>query len=92
MDCLNLLHCLGWQLNLAMPHLAVFQFVDVLLFEGEALKVRKLWRITEALDCQIAWELAQRVDVRGKLRGNSLDSPPRIPSRRRTLRQECATQ
>src|ERR1700674_3245112 len=49
-----------------MPHPAVFQFVDVLPFEGETLKVRKLWRIAEALNCQITRELAQRVDVRCK--------------------------
>ena len=32
-------HRLGWQLNLAMSHLAGFQFLDVLLFESEAVKV-----------------------------------------------------
>src|ERR1700720_2012788 len=49
-----------------MPHPAVFQFIDVLPFQGKTLKGRKLWRIAEALNCQITRELAQRFDVRGK--------------------------
>src|SRR5580704_18228255 len=63
---LKTLHRLGWQLNLTMSRLAVFQFFDVLLFKSETPKVRKLRWITEGLNCQIAWELAQRVDVRCK--------------------------
>src|SRR5271169_2569202 len=61
---LKTVHRLCWQLNLAMAHLAVFQFLDVFPFKGETLKVQKLWRIAEALNRQIAWELAQRVEVR----------------------------
>src|SRR6202008_4891062 len=47
--------------------LAVLQLLHVLLVQGEALKVRKLRRIAESLDCKIAGELTQRLDVRGKL-------------------------
>jgi hypothetical protein len=65
---LKTLHRLGWQLNLTMSRLAVFQFFDVLFFKSETLKVRELWRITEALNCQITRELAQRVDIRGKFK------------------------
>src|SRR5690242_20478435 len=58
---------LSRQLDLAMPCLAVLQLLDVLLFQREALQVRKLRRIAETLDGEIARQLAQRVDVRGKL-------------------------
>ncbi len=48
---LKALHRLGWQLNLTMSRLAVFQFFDVLPFKSETVKVRELWRIAEALNC-----------------------------------------
>src|ERR1700751_975081 len=58
---------LSREFDLAMLCLAVLQLLHVLFVQGEALKVGKLRRIAETLDCEIAGELAQRVDVPGKL-------------------------
>src|SRR5262249_29420492 len=43
---------------------AVLQVLDVLGFQGEAFEIGELGRIAEFLKGQIAWKLAQRVDVR----------------------------
>src|SRR5579871_2440710 len=64
---LKTFHRLGRELNLAMPYFAGFQFFDVLLFKIEPLKIRRLGRIAEALNRQITWELAQRIDIRNEL-------------------------
>jgi hypothetical protein len=51
---LKVFYGLNRQLELAMSGLAVLQLRNVLLIQGEALKVGKLRRIAETLDCEIA--------------------------------------
>src|SRR6202008_2395308 len=47
-----------------MPRLAIFELLDVLLLQCEALEIRELRRIAEFLDGEIVGNLAKGVDVR----------------------------
>src|SRR4029077_3566598 len=60
-------HCLGWQLNVTLSGLAVFQLFDVFRLQSETFQVRKLRRIAELSKRKIVRKLAKLLGIRRKL-------------------------
>ena len=58
-----MLHRLRWQLNLAVPRLAALQFFEVRRVDGETRQIGTLGWIAELLNCEIAGEFAQCIEV-----------------------------
>src|SRR5208337_266568 len=59
----KLFHGTGGPLNEAVARLATLQSLDVITIERKILQVRKLWRIAEQAEGQIAGKLAKPVEI-----------------------------